>query len=190
MEPRQLSNQGAAKEDTKMIRTPHEQLDGDGQPGSANGTQNRVAARDHNDGDGLQVQRQERRKQVRRGRNEGAVYGTRKDQRLVGGCDGMDIFVFRVNNRIGTDDVKNFLEEEGTAVAHIEKKSHEEARMKSFLVTIDNKKKDMLSWMQNSGQTLLDVERSEGCAKCRLVGEPRFLVKVGKNSYQSFLGVI
>ena len=24
----------------------------------------------------------------------------------------------------------------------------------------------------------------------RLVGEPRFLVKVGKNSYQSFLGVI
>ena len=71
----------------------------------------------------------------RRDRDRRTVYGTRQHDTLRG-ANNNNFFVFRVDKEIPTEDIKTYLSEEGIQNATVECVSHEDARSKSFKVSV------------------------------------------------------
>ena len=89
------------------------------------------------DSEGFSFQHQQIRRQRR-----AAIIGKRKSSAIKSGSKHIDLFVSRVHNDVDDSDLEKFITDEGIDAVAMERVSHEDARMKSFKVTIRSADKD------------------------------------------------
>ena len=80
--------------------------------------------------------------QRRRAKRREAVIGKRKHSVIKSGAKYTHLFVSRVFCDVTDDEMKQYICDEGVNVIEIKTVSHEEARMKSFKITIETEEKD------------------------------------------------
>ena len=89
------------------------------------------------DAEGFSFQHQKIRRQRR-----AAIIGKRKSSAIKLCSKHIDLFVSRVHNDVDDSDLEKLITDEGIDVVAMERVSHEDARMKSFKLTIRSADKD------------------------------------------------
>ena len=116
----------------------HVSSDGKGDVGGMNAGSYQV------DSDGFQVPREDRRRQRRRVIRENCVFGKREGTALKSGPKYSDLFIFRIHCDVQTQELREFIADEGIDIQDIVQVSKDGSRMKSYKLTVETKFKDQL----------------------------------------------
>ena len=98
--------------------------------------------KDTSEGQQWQQTREQKRRKWRQKLMDKSVIGKREGSRLKSGSKYTDLFIFRVHNDVATEEIKSYLTDEDISVIELKLVSHEQARMKSFKLTIPTKDKE------------------------------------------------